>query len=176
MGLMGPAAAYWGDSIYIAEDADTGSIEPEFTASSGWKIGGYGGPISTSIDASDPRFLDVTIDDAWHTSEWRCDFTITNNGTVPVRIEAPHITVDQVQKWLLVWSWWEDAVIVTCSMDSETVLDPGQFIHEHLNMKMNTAQNGPYDFKVSFDTEQWNGGSWQDELQINGTVYGHEVF
>jgi len=172
LGLMGPAMAMWGDSLYVVEDVNTGNIDPVFSYSNGYKVSGVGGSISTSF-AADPKILVVNISDAWHHSKWRSDFTITNMGTVPVRIEIPTITVDKVKYTILFWSWWEDALIVNCSLVNETVLDPGQSIDENITIEMNTYKYGPFEFNLDFDCVQWNGDFWQDTLYIDGTVYGN---
>ena len=82
--LTGVGYAAWTDEISIQGTMKTGFIEVVLSA------GDCSAPqISCSV-SSDPHTLVVTLTDA-HAGTYTCGFTITNHGTIPVKIQSINI-------------------------------------------------------------------------------------
>jgi hypothetical protein len=95
LGFMGLGFAFWNDSITLNSTLNTGYIEPVFTAatlSSGEEEGAEdsGQAFAESIGeveiSEDGKTLSVEFDEADPNGLYYLDFTIKNNGSLPVEL------------------------------------------------------------------------------------------
>lgn len=161
IGLIGPAAAMWGESLSIIETVDTGEVQVEFDQ-------------ILSCDASTATWLDSDQEGnendqiSWYPGgtvpggSYSCRFKITNKGTIPVKVGSPVISANP-------------ALTVTYSLD-DLELDPDESTTGTLFIDAGNAGPGTYSFSVDLEFVQWNGSLlslwewWTDTLHIEGEL------
>lgn len=106
LGAIGIGFAAWEDTLNLDSTLTTGYIEPVFIEAwfsengAGQGQGnenGYGPGKGTGLVnvADEGKSLTVELDDAQHGDVYFLNFTIKNNGSLPVEIEATTVTAGQ---------------------------------------------------------------------------------
>lgn len=158
-GLVGPAVAMWGQSLLIAEDINTGEVKVEFS-----RLSDYGaGNTWISIDAKgkDSHRLNLVLDDITPGGTYICRFKVTNQGTIPVKVDTP-TTVS-------------NGFSIQCVLE-ETELDPGKSTMGRLIIEAGDVVAGTTTFELDLNFVQWNGkllnrwAWWGDSLHLGGQL------
>ncbi len=167
MGLIGSAMALWGDTLCINEDVDTGYVDIDFTASSGFKVSGSSGDccgsggIDTEITDNDNTLV-VDVDKGWLWSVWQTDFTITNNGTIPVKLEDSTFSMKNT-----------DVYEYLVEPQDGTVIDPGASVTGSVQVEIKALKSKDRTFDGYIKFVPWNDGStsnWSETLHIDGDM------
>lgn len=194
--LLGAGYAAWTDHLEVNGTVTTGDIDVKFTKAESSDPGETVDPASlefeeehqkhvgaTEVEISeDGKELIVTVSNAYPGYFAHIDFEVTNNGSVPVRLQSKDIIVSD-EDALLVENHWFRCSICGRSLllpawlggcpghsnpdpdpDPDPLLDIGTQIHAgetvqgsvgHL-VKDDAEQNGEYSYTVSYDYIQWN--------------------
>ncbi|MGI6318757.1 MAG: SipW-dependent-type signal peptide-containing protein [Dethiobacteria bacterium] len=101
LGLIGGAYAAWTDVLNVAGTVATGDIDVVFTEALSNDAGNTGDPgqpegkdvASTEVEVIEGgKALKVTIDNAYPGYVSRVDYKVTNNGSVPVKLQDKTVT------------------------------------------------------------------------------------
>jgi predicted ribosomally synthesized peptide with SipW-like signal peptide len=188
LGLIGGAYAAWTDQLQVNGTVATGDIDVVFTSAVSNDPAGTDDPASPEDDpkdvgvtevslSEDGKTMTVTIDNAYPGYVSEIDYAVTNNGSVPVRLQNKTIDVTSgdpaalevdngcLRCWLeengfprLLWVWME------CRCGEDNVLEIGSQIHDgdtfigtisHLVTDA-AEMNGSYTYTITYDFVQWN--------------------
>lgn len=150
--LTGVAYAWWTDTLVINGAVATGDIDPIFTAAVAEDAGNAVDPDTTmnvgkttATIESGAKTLTITVENAYPGYNSDVDYTIKNQGTVPVKLRAITPTVDSD---LTLANNAAVGVIIGAG-DSKT------FKLNH-TVGSNAAEKTSYTYKVQLDFGQFN--------------------
>lgn len=150
-GLLVAAAtyAYWSQTLTVSGTVGTGILDANITAATtGDNENVYDvGAINYAI-AQDLKSATITITNAYPGYVAWANFSVTNTGTIPVKlsdtVNNPNSEIDVTTSWT--------------GLDSNGVLLPGQTAHLNVTTTVTdlAAQNSTYTFTVTISVEQFN--------------------
>ena len=188
LGLIGGAYAAWTDVLNVAGTVATGDIDVVFTSAESNDAGDTDDPASPADDpkdvgstevslSEDGKTMTVTIENAYPGYVSQIEYEVTNNGSVPVKLQNKTIDVTSgdpaglavdngcLRCWLeengfprLLWVWME------CRCGEDNVLEIGSQIHEgdtfvgiisHV-VTDDAEENASYTYDITYDFVQWN--------------------
>ncbi len=184
LGLIGGAYAAWTNQLVVNGTVATGNIDVVFTKAtsddpSGQESADPGQPEGKDVASTDVEVweggkgLTVTVNNAYPGYVSRIDYEVTNNGTVPVKLQSKKITVSdedalEVENWGIYcfkcWNWiWK----CTCGHQADppaNLLEIGSQIHQGDTYKGsighvvtdNALQGSTYTYTIEYDFVQWN--------------------
>ena len=141
--VMGVAYAKWSDTISIVGTANIGHVEVVLSPGEGSPSG-----ISCSLHPDDPHALVVALDGA-PPGTYTCAFTITNTGSIPVKIQsivplAYPEGVDVSVSGVAVGDQIEQAGVYPDSVGGEVIVTVPEGVE------------GTFSFSLAFSFIQWN--------------------
>jgi len=150
LGSMGVGYAMWDKTLDINGTVNTGEVNLEIISASSDDIGidpGKDKDVGSTTVAIDPglQSITVTVTNGYPCYEVYVHFTVHNNGSVPVKLQAvtanapPEITVEG-------WNALGEQ-IDPCENRDNTI---------HLHVEQSAAENATYTFNVEFYYVQWN--------------------
>ena len=188
LGLIGGAYAAWTDQLVVAGTVATGDIDVVFTSAESNDSGDTLDPASPADDekdvgstevslSDDGKTMTVTIENAYPGYVSQIDYAVTNNGSVPVRLQnkafevlsgdTAGLAVDNgclrcylEDQGIPFWMWWW----MECTCEEENLLEIGSQIHDgdtfigtisHL-VTDDAAMNADYTYTITYDFVQWN--------------------
>jgi len=137
LGLMGIGVSYWSETTHITGTAKTGTWGVEVTDCT------CSTPVTCGVAGN---VLTVALTDA-AAGEYSCDFEIENTGDIPVKIQT--IVVDPSPPAGGVGVTTTDVVV-------GTQIDPGLPETGTVNIELDNAITGIFDFTVTFNVIPWN--------------------
>lgn len=187
-GLIGGAYAAWTDQLQVSGTVATGDIDVVFTSAVSNDPEGTDDPASPEDDpkdvgctevslSDDGKTMTVTISNAYPGYVSQIDYAVTNNGSVPVKLQNKTIDVVSgdpaglevdngcvrclMQKlgfpsWM--WKW------LPCCCEEDNVLEIGSQIHggdtfvgtiTHV-VTDDALENADYTYTITYDFVQWN--------------------
>lgn len=171
IGMMGGTLAEWSDSLFALEQVFTGEVNPVFA-----QVTDISSPssalLSTTIDGADGRDghkLFINIDNAQWQDEFTCTFEIENRGSIPVKIQEPEISIDQI-----VYPEVGSIEAVALTFDLPETIEPGSIAVGTITVLNNFDATGIYSFQVEIPCAQWNEQDsqpfWRDRLYVDGQI------
>lgn len=192
LGLIGGAYAAWTDQLVVNGTVATGDIDVVFTSAESNDPADTDDPASPADDpkdvgstevslSEDGKTMTVTIENAYPGYVSKIDYEVTNNGSVPVKLQNKTIDVvsgdpaglevDNNFCWrcFLKALGWSDECLdwfgYVCTCETPTpVLEIGSQIHAddifvgtigHV-VTDDAAQNASYTYTITYDFVQWN--------------------
>jgi predicted ribosomally synthesized peptide with SipW-like signal peptide len=182
-GLIGGAYAAWTDQLFVNGTVATGDIDVVFTSAVSNDPGNTGDPgqpegkdvAATEVEIIDGgKALQVTVSNAYPGYVSKVDYCVTNNGSVPVKLQEKTIWISdedalEVENWGL-WcfncrNWvWNCTCGCPPPPPPPNLLEIGSQIHEgdtfegsigHV-VTDDAIMNGSYTYKITYDFVQWN--------------------
>ncbi|NLX90207.1 MAG: hypothetical protein GXZ07_01215 [Firmicutes bacterium] len=185
-GLIGGAYAAWTDQLQVSGTVATGDIDVVFTSAVSNDPEGTDDPASPEDDpkdvgctevslSDDGKTMTVTIENAYPGYVSQIDYTVTNNGSVPVRLQNKTIDVVsgdpaglEVDNYAFIcprcWKWWWDCDCGNPPPPPPNVLEIGSQIHQgdtfegsigHI-VTDDALENSTYTYTITYDFVQWN--------------------
>lgn len=151
LAAAGVAAAAWTESITIAGSVRTGDINPDFTAASTNDPGGTADPgmgkdVGSTAVIYTTDDLTVTVTNAYPGYNSTVTFTITNRGTVPIKIAGVVANNDPNQ------------VVLSGPNIVGQVIDGGGSLEASFTQTVpeTAAENATYTYTITITAKQWN--------------------
>lgn len=141
LGFMGIGFAYWNDSLTLRSKLITGYIEPIFTEAT--LSSDEGDEIKKAVEIlEDGRALSVDFDEAEPDGVYYLDFTIKNEGTLPVELNNKNFCIQSKNKYLK----------LKMQEKPEKILDSREETHEQIEIQVD-APDIEDDCKEGFTIE-----------------------
>jgi hypothetical protein len=151
LAAIGTGYALWSKTLNIEGTVNTGTVDADFDSASASDTGtdpGYDKDVaSCTVSGVNSQTLTITIDNGYPSYTCDVDFTVTNTGTVPVKVHS--FDTSGVPSQL---------DVTLTGLPIGTQIDagleaPGD-VHIHVNQ---TADQGAtYTFSASIQLNQWN--------------------
>jgi hypothetical protein len=153
LAALGVGYGHWTKTLDINGSVTTGEVNADFDSASTSDTGidpGYTKDVGTcTVSGVGTQTLTITVDNAYPSYTCDVDFTITNTGTIPLKVNAlsltggaPEVTVD----------WTTVAVGQQIEPGEEA---PGDI---HIHVEQCAAENTTYTFDAQIELIQWNYG------------------
>lgn len=182
-GLIGGAYAAWTDQLNVGGTVATGDIDVVFTSAVSNDPAGTGDPeqpegkdvAKTEVEIiNNGKALKVTVSNAYPGYVSQVDYAVTNNGSVPVKLQDKDIVISdpdalEVENLGLFcfhcWNWFWNC---TCGCPPPpppaNLLEIGSQIHQGDTFEGSighvvtdeAAMNSTYTYTITYDFVQWN--------------------
>jgi len=151
LATLGIGYAMWDKTLDIVGTVDTGEVDAEFTTATCAEdpeaedkdVG------SCSVDGAGTQMLTITVDNGYPCYGCTVDYTITNTGTIPVKVQSMDITNPNT-----------DAVTVRWTPDLAVgdQIEPGGSAAGdiYIHVLQDAAELASYSFSAEILLVQWN--------------------
>ena len=157
LGMTGVVYATWSETLYINGTVNTGNVSIKVTkveCSDDEADGKDYSNITCCVEGEENPILNVVVTDAYPCITYTCTFTITNDGTVPVKLKLGDIT-----KTFPTGGNADDiTVTVTLAGDEPYQTHPNESITGTITVHVEESaqESATYGFSMSILAWQWN--------------------
>jgi len=147
--VLGAALAMWSETLTVNVTVNTGKVDVSISAQCLEAPEAEGKDVAscTVTPSEDGNSVTVTISNAYPGYKVNVYLTVSNDGTIPVKLYRFSIS-----------EYDESALSVTPTMPSNTQIDPGETSTYILSIEVlqGAEQSSTYRFTVTLTFAQWN--------------------
>ncbi len=143
--LMGVSMAVWqGEGVFVLGTVSTGEFNPVFTEID--TFGNQPGTVNPSI-SSNGKSISIYINDAEKNDVYKLKYTISNKGTIPLKLDIDGLNKDS-----------DSGLRLLSNTLPQRTLEPEENIKGRLRLKIDRDldERTIYDFDIELLFKQWN--------------------